>query len=341
MKSFQRILREKEVDYALLFNTERKSPNVVYLSNYRGYGCLVVPGKGKGFLYVPDMEEDRAEEAAKRIGLGVRIAKDRLSRVIKPRAIGIDFDSVSVSEFSELKKRFRCKIVDIGSELRRLRSIKNEGEIESIKRACKFGDGIFEDFVSRFKRFRDEREAARYLENSIKAKGLGIAFDTIIASGLNAAVPHHVPRGKIRKGFCIVDFGVSYRGYNSDVTRMLYVGKPSAKERKIYEDFLGLQEKAIGLVKDGVKAKDVDLFVRNKLGKRFTHSLGHGIGVEVHEDPRISDVSKDILRKNMVITIEPGEYLRGKYGLRVEDDILIKSNAGKVLSGAGKELRVV
>lgn len=341
MKRFQKVLREKGVDCALLFNTERKNSNVIYLSNYEGYGCLVMPQKGKGFLYAPDMEVARAEEAAKKVGLGVRVARDNLFKMIKPRAIGLDFDSVSMNEFSELKKRFECKIVDIGDELKKLRSIKNDEEVESIKRACKFGDRIFEDFASRFKRFRDEREAARYLEDDVRAKGLGVAFDTIVASGLNAAVPHHVPMGKIRKGFCIVDFGVRYKGYNSDVTRMLYVGKPSARERKIYDDFLGLQEKAIDMVRDGAKAKDVDLLVRNKLGKRFVHSLGHGIGIEVHEAPIISERSKDILKRGMAITIEPGVYVSKKYGLRIEDDVLVEGKRGRVLSKAGKELRVV
>lgn len=143
-------------------------------------------------------------------------------------------------------------------------------------------------------------------------------------------MPHHEPKNeKIKKGFCVIDFGVKYKGYCSDITRTAYVGKPSQKEKEIYNMLLKIQKDAISQVKENKKCSELYNFVNESLGKckkYFTHGLGHGVGVEIHEMPNLTLNSKDRIKNNMVFTIEPGIYFPGKFGIRIEDTILFKNN---------------
>ena len=166
----------------------------------------------------------------------------------------------------------------------------------------------------------------------------------IVASGSNASSPHHKPsNAKIKKGFCVIDFGVKYRGYCSDITRTVYAGRPSLKEKEIYNSLLKIQEEAINLAKNNKKCSELYDFVNESLGKYkkyFTHGLGHGVGVEIHEMPNLTLNSKDRIKDGMAFTIEPGIYISGKFGIRIEDTILFK-NRPIALTKTSKDLLII
>jgi Xaa-Pro aminopeptidase len=177
-----------------------------------------------------------------------------------------------------------------------------------------------------------------FLENETRKKGYELAFNPIVASGKNSSLPHYNAENiKLRKGFCVIDFGVKYKSYCSDITRTFYIGKPTKKEIEEYEKVLFVQEKCIKMIKQGTKAEKPYLFAKKEL-KNMIHGLGHGVGVEIHESPNLLEGSKDILLKNMVFTIEPGNY--NKYGIRIEDTVLLKSKA-EILTRIDKKLKII
>jgi len=339
MKLLRKHLISKNLDCAIFATYERPNPNLFYLTKYLGSGFLVVPIKGKPVLHVSSRDLSLAQKVS---GVFVSLSK-KLSKVLSSRGIafkniGIDFANISVMDFNRLKENLSCTFVDISSFMEDIRMIKSSEEIKFISKACEITDAIFGEFVSNFKKFKSEEEAGAFLVYSARLRGCGIAFEPIVASGANASVPHHSPKGKIQKGFCVVDFGVTFNGYCSDVTRTFYVGKPSAAERKIYYDLLAAQNKAISLVNPGTLIGETSLNAEKDLVQKLIHSLGHGLGIEVHEKPFISPSTKIRFKENMVITIEPGVYVSGKYGIRIEDDVLVTRVGSEVLSKFSKEL---
>ena len=171
----------------------------------------------------------------------------------------------------------------------------------------------------------------------------GISFEPIVASGSNGAKPHHAPSdAKLKKGFCVIDFGVKHKGYCSDITRTIYLGRPTLSEIKEYHKVLGVQKEAIDLCAEGVSCSKVYDYAYDMLGEAFNHGLGHGIGVEIHEKPNIKGRSSDVFKKGMIFTIEPGVYYPSKYGIRIEDDIIIGNNGKtEVLTKISKNMRIL
>jgi Xaa-Pro aminopeptidase len=183
------------------------------------------------------------------------------------------------------------------------------------------------------------------MEYDARQKGAeAMSFDTIVASGARSALPHgRASSARIGRGFVVLDFGVILAGYCSDKTRTVYVGKPTRQDRQMYEAVREAQQAAIDAVSAGVTAGEVDSAARSvlrraKLDKYFTHSTGHGVGLEIHEPPRIGSNQMEPLRAGMVITIEPGVYVSGKGGVRIEDMVVVKDRGCEVLSPATKEL---
>ncbi|HLC63640.1 MAG TPA: M24 family metallopeptidase [Candidatus Nanoarchaeia archaeon] len=208
----------------------------------------------------------------------------------------------------------------------------------SIKKACDIDDLIFNEIVADF-HFKTEKEVSDYLLKRFKQFNVKPAFPPIV--GNNNWEIHPKPRNiKLKRGFLILDFGCKVNGYCSDMTRTLFLGKPSSAERKIYGIVLNCQEKSVGKIKPGESYKKVDAYSRKLLGKYkkyFVHSLGHGVGKKIHEGPRIGIKSEDIVKIGEVITIEPGIYLPGKFGIRIEDTLFIGKKI-EILTKARKEL---
>ena len=354
IKELKSILYKKRADAAFFYNSDstKINPNMLYFSRYKGLGALVVPKKQAPFLVVPEMEMQRAKKSMvgkvysmERKRFFESIYKNIKKNGIKFKNIGIDKNSFALNSYKHFKKQFKkVKAKDIYLDCMELRQIKTQNEIQFLKKSCSYADKIIQKAIKNFKSFKTESEAAAFLEYEAKKLGLELAFSPIVASGSNASMPHHEPLNiKIKNGFCVIDFGVKYKGYCSDITRTVYVGKPNKNERKIYNLLLKIQKTAINQIKNNKKCSELYDFVNKNLGKYrnyFTHGLGHGVGVEIHEMPNLTLNSRDRIKNNMVFTVEPGIYISKKFGIRIEDTILFK-NKPIVLTKTSKDLLII
>ena len=225
-----------------------------------------------------------------------------------------------------------------------LRETKDAEEITRLRAAAELGCSLFENVLTQMESGKEEVEVAAHLEFAARTSGAeGMSFETIVASGARSALPHgHATRQRLpRRGFVVLDFGVLLGGYCSDMTRTVHLGPATAAERDAYAAVLEAQMAAIAAVKPGVRCEEVDEAARSvlrraKLADFFTHSTGHGVGLEIHEGPRIGAKQQQLLRPGMVITIEPGVYLPGRFGVRIEDMVLVTHSGSKVLTPATK-----
>jgi Xaa-Pro aminopeptidase len=226
--------------------------------------------------------------------------------------------------------------------LARLREVKDAGEIAKMRKAAALGCRLFDFVLGILEPGAKEAEIALALEVEARRLGAeGMSFETIVASGPRSARPHHrAGQAKLpRRGFVTMDFGVVLAGYCSDMTRTVHVGKPSAREWDVYHSVLEAQQAAVRAVGPGVACGDVDEAARSvlrraRLEKAFSHSTGHGVGLEIHEGPRVAAGQKQTLEPGMVVTIEPGAYLAGSFGVRIEDMVLVTERGGDVLTKA-------
>ena len=354
INELKKIMYGKKANLAIFYNSDstRVNPNMFYFSGYSGLGALTVPKDKLPFLIVPDMEMERAGKSAiKQVySMDKRKFFASIYGVIKKnhfktKKVAIDKNSFTLNSYKNFKKQFRkIKTTDIAADCLKLRAIKTEKEIGYLKKSCNYADKILQKAISNFKNFKTEAEAAAFLEYETKKNGLDVSFSPIVASGSNGSMPHHEPSsGKIKKGFCVVDFGVKYEGYCSDMTRTIYIGKPNKKEKEIYNLISTIQKNTITQINNNKKCSELYDFVNINLGKykdKFIHGLGHGVGVEIHELPNLTLNSKDKIENNMIFTIEPGIYFPRKFGIRIEDTILFK-NKPIALTKTAKDLIMI
>lgn len=340
--------------------------NILYLSGFSGSGYLVLHGKG-GFLFTDGryriLAENEVNGGAREGGLdqilprGFKIIDttagfdDEWRNFLKKthiRKIGIEGNVVTLRFFKQLKKLSRkVKLIDVKNELDKKRMVKKSHELNDIKRAQKITEKVFETLKKELKKGMTEKEIAWQIE--VLAHEFGaekMAFHPIVAINENSACPHHKNGNKrLNKGdILLIDMGVKYRGYCSDMTRMIFAGQPTEEQRKIYELVLGAQENAIKNLRAGISGKKADNFARNvikKAGfeKQFSHSLGHGVGLDIHELPNLSQKYKEKIPGGSVVTIEPGVYLPGKFGVRIEDMVLVGKNGVKNLTKTPKSIQ--
>lgn len=260
----------------------------------------------------------------------------------------IDYSRVTVSEY-KLYKSLGFKVGDCSSALEKMRAKKDGSELKNIKRACEIIEKAVETTFASVKVGVTELELKSVLEENIKLLGAsGPSFDTIVAFGANSAVPHHVTGNTVLKeNSCIlIDAGAVYNGYCSDITRTAFFGVPNEKFIERYELVRRANESAIEKIKAGILTCEADGFARQVLegagyGEFFTHSLGHGVGLEIHEYPTLSPKRKAKLTNNMVFTIEPGLYFDGEYGIRIEDTVVLKNGRVKRLFNDSKQLKII
>ncbi|HEY41919.1 MAG TPA: aminopeptidase P family protein [Dehalococcoidia bacterium] len=240
--------------------------------------------------------------------------------------------------------RPRLELAPVEGLVEKLRAVKEPGEIEFITRASEITDKAFEQVTDTLKVGMTEREVAWMLESRLRELGSQtIAFDVIFASGLNAAMPHAKPsERRIQPGEPIViDMGARFEGYCSDLTRTICLGKPDDTFKQVYNTVLKAQSAAISGIREGMSGHDADALARAVIeeaghGQAFGHSLGHGVGLAEHEEPRLGPNSEDLLNANMVFSIEPGIYLTGWGGVRIEDLAVMDGNKPRLLSNAKK-----
>ena len=227
-----------------------------------------------------------------------------------------------------------------------LRAVKDEGERDAIRKAAAIADRAFERILEELRPGRTEREIALRLEFMMREMGAdGASFDIIVASGPRSALPHGVASDRVlEKGDLVtLDFGASYRGYCSDITRTVVLGEPNDAQRRIYETVREAQQAAVDAIRPGMTGKEADRVARDRIKasgyeKYFGHGTGHGLGMEVHEAPRLSPRGEEILEPGMVVTVEPGIYLPEFGGVRIEDDVIVTEDGREVLTQSPKHL---
>lgn len=262
----------------------------------------------------------------------------------------IDFTRVTLSEYEEYKKAFGgVEIRDCSAALSALRSVKNAAETANIRKACEIAETAVKDAFSYAYEGITETELRKYLEERMEALGgEGAAFDTIVAFGKNSAVPHH-ETGDDRleaDSAILIDTGCRVNGYCSDITRTAFFGEPDGEFLRAYKAVYSANIAAEREIHAGISAKDADAVARDILGAAgyrgyFTHSLGHGVGLEIHESPRLSPKSDEMLEENAVFTVEPGIYIDGMFGIRIEDTCVMSGGKAVRLFKDGKELTVL
>lgn len=276
--------------------------------------------------------------------LGGIISENGIKRVY------IEDEKLTVSELSEYKRRFSDIEFDESNRLSdfmaQMRIIKTDEEIACITKAQRIAEAAFTKLLSNMRVGQTEKQIAAVLEFFMLEMGSdGVSFETIAASGVNSACPHAVPTDKpLQDGdFLTLDFGATYKGYHSDMTRTVVFGKPTDEMKNIYNAVWGANSDAIKAVKAGISGKLVDSVARSTLDawgyeEYFTHGLGHGVGLEIHEAPGLNSRSGTSLREGMIITIEPGVYIPGKYGVRIEDMCVVTKDGCRIITETPKTL---
>ena len=259
----------------------------------------------------------------------------------KVRFLGFDEKHLSVAMFKNVRKvvSSKTKMITKNYAVESLREIKERQEIALIRKAVEYNLDAYKYLKRVVKPGICEKDVLSYLENYVNSKGVKFSFDPIIASGLNSCFPHaRVTDRKIRNNdVVLVDMGIDFNGYKSDLTRMFFLGKIAPHVQEVIEAVSAAQKQAIGRIKAGIPASEIDNQARNYLKKQrlsryFSHSLGHGVGLDIHEGPRISFNSSDTLKSGMIVTVEPGVYIPNKFGIRIEDMVLVTKNGCELLS---------
>jgi Xaa-Pro dipeptidase len=305
-------------------------------------------------LIVPALEHQKATDHARDTEVvSWRDGEDAYGLVNK--AIGnvfevaVEKDHLTVLAGETLVERAALReLRDVGPELRRLRRVKQVEEIEKLSRAAAITDSAYEEVLTRLRPGQTELEVASTLATVIGELGGTLSFESLVQSGPNSALPHMHPtsRNLSAGDFVLLDFGAAFDGYKADTTRMTVIGKPSARHAEIYQVVLDAHDAAIAAVRPGVTTGDVDAAARRVIdaagyAERFIHRTGHGLGLEAHEEPSLDPGSKMVLEAGMVITIEPGVYIPGWGGVRIEDDVVVEEDGCRVLTKADRSLRVI
>lgn len=328
--------------YCTQFETLSPHEREAYLLFVNGKKIIITDARYKGEKHSKDSE------------LYILSQGERVGEVIKrecakqnAKTLGFEADNVTWSEAQMLQKT-ELQLVPYSQVLSRYRSIKTEEELFAIKRACNIGDLVLKDITPYIHPGQTEKEIAWYLEKSIReGYGAEIAFDPIVAVDDHAAIPHYNTKngeGVIKDGsLLLLDFGVKAHNYCSDITRMVAVGDVGDEVKKTYTYLLDAQKKTIEYAKKALTLKQIDEYCRGDLQKNnlpsYSHSTGHGIGLEVHESPRVSAVSVDEKKEGQVFTIEPGVYIENKWGMRIEDTVTVSAQGEiEVLTRFPKEL---
>jgi Xaa-Pro aminopeptidase len=338
-------------------------PNIRYLCGFTGSaGFLLIDDSGSQFL--TDVRYDtqaRQEVKGAKVVIARKPVLHELADLIVRRrkrsrrwAVGVEGDHISLSQ----EKRLNV-VLPSGVRLRssapvveRMRMVKDAEELEKLRRAVHLGAILFGRALETLRPGVKETEVAAEMEYAARRSGAAeMSFPTIIASGARSALPHgRASAQEIRAGaFVVCDFGVILGGYCSDQTRTVWVGKSSAAPktaRHAYDSVLAAQLAAISIVRPGISVAEVDAAARRVLkkaglGRYFTHSTGHGVGLEIHEIPRVAGGQKEILRPGMVITIEPGVYFPRKWGVRIEDMVAVSESGCEVLTPTSKDFLAV
>lgn len=341
-------IAERELDQLFVSDLT----NVRYLSGFTGTNgaCLIGP---EARVFFTDFRY--TERAAKEVG--EEWERPEAERELVPQIasrmsgrVGFEDSKLSVRQLARLEAAVGedVDLVPAGDLVEQLRAVKEPEEIERMAAAAELADGVFRWVIERGLAGRTERDVARASEARIRELGAEPSFPPIVAAGENGALPHAEP-GEREIGaeeLVVFDMGAELDGYCSDGTRTFATGEPGEEAGEVYDLVLAAQLAALPAIRVGATGKEVDAVAREMIGEaghgdHFGHGLGHGVGLEVHESPRLATTSEDELREGNVVTVEPGIYLPGRFGVRIEDLVVVTADGYRNLSGTSKELQIV
>lgn len=340
------ILRERGLAAAVVTDLV----NVRYLTGFTGSnGATRVSEDGTAVLVTDGRYRDQAAEESPDVE--VVVDRDLLGALSKEtggaQRVGVETHALTVDDYDEARERFDgVELVSLGRAVEQLRVVKDETELDALRRACDISVQALDEVLAGPLLGRTEREIARALEWTMFAKGAeAIGFETIVASGPNTAIPHHDPTDRPvgRDELLKIDFGARVDGYHADCTRTVVVGRADDWQREVYEAVRVAQHAGLDACQEGTPVADVDALVRQVLAdagwlEAFTTGLGHGVGLRIHEDPFLSAKAPARLERRTALTMEPGIYVAGRGGVRIEDTLVVTDGAPELLTVATKDL---
>ena len=356
IKTLQGRLQEESLDALLLYNFESSNRSgIAYVTGFSGsFGVAIVSNKGN-FLITDSRYYTQAAQQSVfqllKLESG-RKAEDLAAEIFSRhglKKIGFESDKITHARFLSFTEAARdIDFVESNSLVTDLRAVKSAEEIGRIKEAVRIAEESLNETLNVIKTGNSEVQVAATLEYEIRKRGGTAAFDTIVVSGERSALVHGTPsHRKINEGdFVLIDFGAKYFEYCSDITRTFCVGSPDSKMAKVYEVVYAAQKNARDSARAGVIGKDLHLVAQSVIeeagyGEYFGHGLGHGLGMDVHEAPGASPNNDKALKQGNVITIEPGIYIPGEFGVRIEDDVVIQENGIELLTSFERGLMVL
>ena len=330
------------------------SYNLRYITDFTGTAGLALVTQEKAFFITDFRYTEQASEQVKEfevIQAKTNLLEEAAEKVkeLGIQALAFEQDYVNYSSYLQYQQKMAVELKPVSGLIEKIRMIKTPEEVSILKAAAKIADDAYEHICNFIKAGQTELEISNELEFFMRRQGAtSSSFDTIVASGLRSALPHGVATDKVvEQGDMItLDYGALYNGYISDITRTVAVGEPSEKMKEIYQIVLDAQVLGVGKIGPGMTGIEADAIARDYIkskgyGEAFGHSTGHGIGLEVHEGPGLSFKSQTVLEPGMAVTVEPGIYLPGIGGVRIEDDILITESGNERLTNSTKELRIL
>lgn len=342
------LLKQYQLDALVILSPYNRR----YLSGFTGSSGGLVITPQQSYLITDFRYTNQAADQAE--GFEVVLQKSSLLQSIVDfckeqniHSIGFEGDLITYQQYKALSDNL--KVTDIAGQIEKIRMIKEPFEIELIQKAADIADEAYHHILEFVKPGMTEMQVNNELEFFMRSKGAsGSSFDTIVASGYRGALPHGVASDKVieQHEMVTLDYGAIYKGYISDITRTFAVGEPVEEMRKIYDIVLNAEITALEKVRAGMTGKEADDIARNIIkeagyGENFGHSLGHGIGLEVHEGPMLSQRGDIVLENNMCVTLEPGIYVEGLGGVRIEDDVLVTENGLKRFTQSTKDLIIL
>lgn len=341
-------------------------PDVQYLTGFTGSNALLLVLPRRTVLFTDGRYRTQAQEQTEGSGARVRVTQQLVPEAAALlRSVGVaqafyDAATTTVEQLGKLQSAYRdapgTHLTKAAAArffhalplplVARLRETKDAAELATMEQAAALGCRVFDQVLQCVKPGVTEKTVAAELEYAARRFGAeAMSFETIVASGMRSALPHgHATEQKLpRRGFVTLDFGVTLKGYCSDMTRTVYIGKPTREERRVYEAVLEAEQAGVAAVQAGTTAGAVDLAARSVLqthglAEYFSHSTGHGVGLEIHEGPRLGVKGMQALEAGMVLTVEPGVYLPGSFGVRIEDMVVVEPSGCRVLTTSPREL---
>lgn len=348
VSKLKQLLQEQQLEAIIIDSPHNRR----YLSSFTGSAGLLLITQQADYLLTDFRYETQAPKEAEGFQVVIYSADpmDKLNELIAKHRItkvGFEQESIPYATYKRYDQSLHSvSLVATSNIVEQLREVKDETEIAIIQEAAILADRAFEHILNYIKPGVREIDIALELEMFMRKHGAtGTSFETIVASGERSALPHGVASERIigNNEFVKLDFGAYYKGYCSDITRTVFVGKPTDQHLQIYNIVLEAQLRGVQHIKAGMSGREADALCRDLItsygyGDQFGHSTGHGLGMEVHELPRLSRLSEQLLVPGMVVTVEPGIYIAGFGGVRIEDDIVITPTGNKILTSSPKEL---